>query len=316
MDDKLDRTDKMDYERRLMSKAVWYYYIENYTQQHISNLLGVSRSKVINLLERARQTGAIRFTVQQDSSRRMAMEEKLAARYGLTDTFIVPRADTLASPNDSIAQAAAMYILHRAEENAFINIGYGDTTSHILNYLATAAHLPLNAVSLTGGVNYYLPNTLSNVFNARLYLIPSPLLLSSGALRDSMRREPDVEEIFRMIPLSSMSVVGIGSMNEQATIVKNGILNKNDFTYLQMQGAVGDILSHFINRQGELVSPDLEGRLMSLPAEQIRSLRNVIGAAGGPGKAEAILAALRGRYLDVLITDEDTAQLLLDAPEP
>lgn len=314
MDDKLDRADKMDYERRLMHKAVWYYYIENYTQQHISNLLGVSRSKVINLLEHARQTGAIRFTVQQDSSRRMAMEEELAKRYGLTDTFIVPRADTLASPNDSIAQAAAMYILHRAEENAFINIGYGDTTSHILNYLATASHLPLNAVSLTGGVNYYLPNTVSNVFNARLYLIPSPLLLSGGALRDSMRREPDVEEIFRMIPLSSMSVVGIGSMNEQATIVKNGILNKNDFTYLQMQGAVGDILSHFINRQGELVSPDLEGRLMSLPAEQIKSLRNVIGAAGGPGKAEAILAALRGGYLDVLITDEDTAQLLLDAP--
>ena len=29
-------------------------------------------------------------------------------------------------------------------------------------------------------------------------------------------------------------------------------------------------------------------------------------------KVEAILAALRGNYLDVLITDEDTAQALLE----
>ena len=119
-----------------------------------------------------------------------------------------------------------------------------------------------------------------------------------------------------MIPLSSMSVVGIGSMNDRATILKNGILNNNDFTFLKMQGAVGDVLSHFLDKNGQLVAPDLEKRLMSTPMEQLKTLENVIGAAGGPDKAEAILAALRGGYLDVLITDEDTAQLLLEAPDP
>ena len=201
MEEKIDRLSRADYEHRLMIKAVWYYYIENYTQQNISHLLGVSRSKVIALLERARQTGIIQFNVQQDSSRRMEMERELLGRYGLRDAFLVPGAATLTNPNESIAQAAAMYILRRAADNAFINMGYGDTTSRILNHLATAAQLPLNVVSLAGGVNYYLPNMNSNVFNARLYLIPSPLLLSSAGLRDSLRREPDVEEIFRMIPL-------------------------------------------------------------------------------------------------------------------
>ena len=303
MDEKLDRFNKADYEHRLMVKAVWYYYIENYTQQSISHLLGVSRSKVITLLERARQLGLIQFNVQQDSSRRMEMERELLGRYGLRDAFLVPGAATLTNPNESIAQAAA------------INMGYGDTTSRILNHLATAAQLPLNVVSLAGGVNYYLPNMNSNVFNARLYLIPSPLLLSSAGLRDSLRREPDVEEIFRMIPLSSLSVVGIGSMNDRATIVKNGILNQNDFTFLKMQGAVGDVLSHFLDKNGNVVSHGMEGRLMSTSMDQLKTLDNVIGAAGGPDKAEAILAVLRGGYLDVLITDEDTSQLLLDAPD-
>lgn len=316
MEERLDKIDKLDYEHILMVKAVWYYYIESYTQQNISKLLGVSRSKVISLLERARQTGVIQFNVRQESSRRMQLEQDMIARFGLSDVFIVPGASTLTSPNESIAQAAAMYILRRAEDNAFINMGYGDTTSRILNHLATAAQSPLNVVSLTGGVNYYLPNTRSNVFNARLYLIPSPLLLSSGELRQSLRQEPDVGEIFRMIPLSSMSVVGIGSMNDQATILKNGILNQNDFTFLKMQGAVGDVLSHFLDKNGNPISIELEDRLMSTPLEELRKLDNVIGVASGARKAEAILAALRGGYLDVLITDEDTAKLLLEAPEP
>ena len=307
--------NRSEYERALAVKTAWYYYIENYTQQDISRLLGVSRAKVIALLERARQTGVIQFTIRQEGAYRMQVEQSLIARFHLSDAFVVPGAGTLPNLKESIAQAAAMYILRRAEPNAFINIGYGDTTSRILNHLATAAQLPLNVVSLAGGVNYYLPNMNSNVFNARLYLIPSPLLLSSAGLRDSLRREPDVEEIFRMIPLSSMSVVGIGSMNNRATIVKNGILNQNDFTFLKMQGAVGDVLSHFLDKNGNVVSHDMEGRLMSTSMDQLKTLDNVIGAAGGPDKAEAILAVLRGGYLDVLITDEDTAQLLLDAPD-
>ncbi len=316
MDEKANRLSKAEYEHRLMTKAVWYYYIENYTQQNISHLLGVSRSKVISLLERARQAGVIQFSVQQDSSRRMEMERDLLSRYGLRDAFLVPGADTLTDPNESIAQAAAMYILRRVSDNTYINMGYGDTTSRILRHLATSSQIPLNMVSLAGGMNYYLPNTNSNVFNVRLHLIPSPLLLSSATLRDSLRREPDVEQVFRMIPLSSMSVVGIGSMNDRATIVQNGILNNNDFTFLKMQGAVGDVLSHFLDKNGRVVAPDLEGRLMSTPMDQLRTLDNVIGAAGGPAKTEAILSVLRGGYLDVLITDENTAQRLLDAPDP
>lgn len=306
-----DRMDKTEYDRALMVKAVWYYYIENYTQQRISQLLGVSRSKVIALLETARQTGVIQFNVCQGDGSRMQAERTLISRFGLKDAFIVPGSSTLPSPNESIAQAAAMYILRRAEENAFINMGYGDTTSRILNHLATAAQSPINLVSLSGGVNCYLPNMHSGVFNARLYLVPSPLLVSARSVRDALQREPDVEEIFRMVPLSSMTVVGIGSMEDDATIISNGLLSKNDFTVLKMQGAVGDLLSHFMDKNGAPISADLEDRLISLSLDGLRQLENVIGVAGGPGKTDAILAALRGKYLDVLITDEDTALRLL-----
>lgn len=302
---------RIDYDNILMVKTAWYYYMENYTQQNISNLLGISRAKVISLLERARQSGVIQFRIRQDGDRRMKLEQDLISRFGLNDVFTVPGGSTLAELNESIAQAAAMYIIRRLDEGAFLNIGYGDTTSRILNHLAMAAEKPLNLVSLTGGVGYYLPNANSSVFNARLHLIPSPLLLSSQEITEALRREPGVQEIYRMIPLSSMSVVGIGSMSDEATVIKNGILSPNDFTVLTLQGAVGDILSHFLTKNGEPVAMAQENRLMSTPLDDLRKLENVIGAAGGPSKVDAILAVLRGGYLDVLITDEDTATALL-----
>ena len=61
----------MDYEEALMIKTAWYYYLENMTQQKISELLGISRIRVIKLLEKARQTGIIQFKIREDSASRM-----------------------------------------------------------------------------------------------------------------------------------------------------------------------------------------------------------------------------------------------------
>lgn len=302
---------KTDYEQILMVKTAWYYYMENYTQQSISELLGISRAKVINLLEKARQTGVIQFNIRQDSDHRMKLEQDLIKRYGLNDVFTVPGGETLPNLRESIAQAAAMYIAKRCGENAFINMGYGQTTSMILNHLASMVEKPINVVSLTGGVNFYLPNAYPGVFNARLYLIPSPLFISDKSAHDFICREPSLEEIFRLIPLSSMSVVGIGSMDNDATIVKNGVFSENDFLYLRMQGAVGDVLSRFVDKNGTAMDMPMHEHLVGTSLEKLKDLQNVVGVAGGPNKVEAIRAVLRGGYLDVLITDEDTAEALL-----
>ena len=110
-----------------------------------------------------------------------------------------------------------------------------------------------------------------------------------------------------MVRLATMTVVGIGGMNNDATIISNGILNPSDFLYLSMQGAVGDILTHFFDKDGNPIHSDIEERLLSTPLDTLKELNHVIGVSGGPGKVEAIRAALRGGYLDVLITDEETA---------
>ena len=302
----------MNYEEILMIKTAWYYYLENMTQQKISDLLGISRMRVIKLLEKARQTGVIQFKLRQDSAARMQIEKKLTEQYGLKDVFVVPANPNDEDRNDTIAKAAAMYISDRLTDNSFINLGYGDTLSRVLNNLATMMEQPISCVSLTGGVNYYLPNTRSNVFNAKLYLIPAPLMVSSKEMVTAMRSESSIKEISRMVMLSSLTVVGIGAMNDRATVLKSGILNQNDFLYLKMQGAVGDVLCHFVNKDGELVHTNVEDRLISTPLSTLKELDNVIGVAAGTEKVEAIRATLNGKYLDILITDEETALKLME----
>ena len=302
----------MNYEESLMIKTSWYYYFENMTQQQIADVLGISRLRVIKLLEKARETGIIQFKLRQDGVDRIQLEKTLMERYGLKDVFVVPAMPGRTEVNENIAKAAAMYVRDRLSENSFINIGYGDTPSRVLNSLATMAQEPISCVSLTGGVNYYLPDTRSNVFNAKLYLMPAPLLASSKEMADAMRQEASVQEISRMVRLGH----GIGdryrSHARTATIIKSGILSKNDFLYLSMKGAVGDVLSHFINKDGELVESPVEDRLISTSLTTLRELKNVIGVAAGEAKVEAIRATLRGKYLDVLITDEPTATILAE----
>ena len=305
----------MDYEEELMGKVAWHYYMQDMTQQKISDLLGISRMRVVKLLDKARKSGIIQFKIRQDSISRMEVEQRLAARYGLKDVFVVPLAPG-DEVNDSIAKAASMYISDRLPENGFINMGYGDTPRKVLNYLASSAERTISCVSLTGGVNYYLPNAQSGVFRAQLYLIPAPLLASTPELAEATRAEHSVQDIARMAKLSDVTVVGIGSMSDEATIVASNILTKNDFLYLRRQGAVGDILSHFIDANGRPVDAEIDQRMISTPLEDLRELRNVIGVAGGPGKVEAIRAVLNGRYVDALITDEQTANALLEEVSP
>lgn len=299
-----------DYEKSLMIKISWYYYMENLTQQAIADHLGISRMRVIKLLDKARQTGIVQFRISSSFDTRHTLETKLIERYHLKDCYVVPTNPDASGVNDTIAKAASIYVSNHATDNCYINFGYGETSSRTIEYLAKILETSASFVSLTGGVGYYLSNSKSNIANARLYLIPAPLIMSSKEMADALKEENSVKEISNMIQLASMTIVGIGAMNNESTILKSSILGHNDFLLLSMKGAVGDIICHFIDKDGNLVDTDIDSRLVCVSLDKLNQLENVIGVAAGKHKVSAITSALKGGYLDILITDESTAELL------
>ena len=295
----------------LATKAAWYYYMEDNTQAQIAEVMGVSRAKVIRLLEEARAQGIVQFSFRKNDSQRVSAEQLLIDRFGLKDAFVVPTPLDSSAINQSIAQGAAHYVSDHLREDGYLNIGYGDTVSRMLSFLAKNREESLNVVSLTGGVSYYLPTVGTTAYSMHLFLTPSPLVVSSRQVRDALLDEKSLQDVSTMTEYADMSVVGIGAAVEGATVLRNGILNEGELTVLKMQGAVGDVLNHFMDKDGNLIQTEIEDRVISTDLDKLRQLKNVVGVAGGKDKVTAIKAVLNGGYLNVLITDSDTAAELL-----
>ncbi|TLG81019.1 sugar-binding transcriptional regulator [Vagococcus zengguangii] len=303
--------DKNDfYNYSLLTKVAWLYYIEEMTQKDIGEQLGLSRIKIIKMLEEARIKNIVQFKFSTFDRLKIEAEKKLIKKYNLKDVYIAPSFSN-DDENNTLSLAAAMYIDDLIKDNTYISMGYGKTVSKVLNNLANLSEKDISIISLTGGVAPYLPNNQSKVFNAKLYLLPTPLFMSSKETAKNIRKELAVKEILDMATLSKLSVVGIGGMDDEATVLESHILNNNDFIKLKMQGAVGDILMHFIDSNGNLVQSEIEEKLVSTNLDDLKTHENVIGVAAGREKITAIKAALIGKYIHTLITDEETAQLLI-----
>ena len=280
----------------LATKAAWFYYMENYTQHQIAEAMGLSRAKVIRLLEDAKTDGIIQFNFRKDDSTRVSLEKNLIAAYGLNDAFVVPTPLNEAALTHTISRAAALYVSDHLRPGGYLNIGYGDTVSSMLGYLAKEHEDPINVVSMTGGVSYYLPSVSSTAYAMHLFLIPSPLIVSSSEVRDALLGEKSIQEIYAMTEHADMSVVGIGAAVEGATVLRNGIIRESELAILKMQGSVGDVLNHFYDSEGNPITTEIENRTISTDIEKLRTMKN---------------AVLRGGYLNVLVTDSKTAEELL-----
>ena len=78
------------------------------------------------------------------------------------------------------------------------------------------------------------------------------------------------------------------------------------------KGAVGDILGYFFDAEGQVI-PDMKihDELIGLTLNTLKTIPTVIGVAGGVNKAEAIAAAMKGGYINALVTDQETAAAIV-----
>ncbi|GAB2026118.1 sugar-binding transcriptional regulator [Lactovum odontotermitis] len=301
---------KEEYHNTQLYKIAWLYYIEEMTQASIASQLGINRVRVVKLLEEAREKKIVSFHFSTLNRETLSIEKKLINKFGLKDVFIAPWSDD-DNLSESLGQAAAMYLDDLIKDDLSVGIGYGETISYFLQSLARLTDKKISILSLTGGVSPYLSQVNGQTSCLKYSLIPSPLIMSSEKIAREIRKESPVKEVLDLAQNASIIVTSLGGMNNDATVAQNGLISKEEFSSLRKNQAVGDILMHFINKDGEIVSPEIEGRLISLPLESIRKKKNIVVVAGGKAKVQMIQAAIRNGYVNYLITDEETANLLL-----
>ena len=113
-----------------------------------------------------------------------------------------------------------------------------------------------------------------------------------------------------------MAVVGLGSTNpELSAQFRTGHITYEDAKRLRSEGAVGDICGRYIDIQGNQCHTALSDRMIAVTLEDLKKIPVVVGVASGQMKTDIITGALRGRYIDVLVTDEEAAVSVLEMTE-
>jgi lsr operon transcriptional repressor len=201
-----------------------------------------------------------------------------------------------------------------------LGVGWGETVSRVIAATNFGAVGPVHMVTLTGGVEGYLPTILSSkgevsaesseVTSATV--IPTPIMASTPALAAALRDEPTVQQVLKQACGVEHALVGVGTPAPDATIVHMGYLNPADVRGLRERGVVGDILGQFFDADGNVVELPIHDRRIGIELSDLVHVPKVVGVAGGLHKAQAILGALHGGFLDVLVTNELVAIRLLE----
>jgi lsr operon transcriptional repressor len=295
----------------LLAHVAWYYYNDGLTQGDIAERLGLSRIKVSRMLDKGRQSGLIEVQINSPYEGCLRLQKDLVSAFGLVEARVIPSLDE-APAGPRIGLAAARYVARRLERHDLLAIGWGKAVTTALRHLSSAlVRNDISLVSLTGGVTAYMDGVGSPGQRANVYLIPAPLRVSSPAFAEMLRNEPYVRNVMAMALTARTALIGVGAVDRTASLVRDGYCTPDEIELFSRQGAVGDILGYFYDRNGALLSLDLHRLVVSTPIEELRRIPTIIASAAGPEKVEPILGALRGRLVNILITDETTAAEIL-----
>jgi lsr operon transcriptional repressor len=308
----------------LLLRAAWYYYKDELTQDEIARRLSMSRASVGRLLDRARRVGLVSINLNTEHLDAFELSGELRKVFGLAKALVVP--DDEKEPfdhhalNARVGLGGAQFMSTHLRPGASLGVGWGETVSRAIAATSFGAVGPVHMVTLTGGVEGYLQTILSskgelatdpaNLTSATV--IPSPIMASTSALAAALREEPTIQEVLRQARAVEYALVGVGTPTADATIVHMGYLTGEDSRGLRERGVVGDILGQFFDASGHVVDLPIHDRRIGIELADLRCIPKVVGVAGGEHKAEAILGALHGGFLDVLVTNELAAMRLLE----
>jgi DNA-binding transcriptional regulator LsrR (DeoR family) len=312
----------MSYNIKLMVKVSNLYYKDSLTQEEVSEKLKISKYQVNRILKKAISSGIVQINIIDPTINISNLEVELEKKFGLKRAIVVENYGLSdIELKSKLGNAAANFLIEIIKGGDIIGVSWGTTINTVIDQLPSKINKEVEVVQITGGSHqlsvdlncHDITRRLAKKFNAEPKLLYAPAILDSKELHKLLLQEKSIKETFEFFDRVTVALVGIGAMYPKivSTLVKTGHINEEDFKSLKEHNAVGDVFSHFFNIDGKICDSSLKGRLVAMPVEVLLKVPYSIGVAGGRVKAEAILGALRGRYINILITDNTAAEKIL-----
>jgi DNA-binding transcriptional regulator LsrR (DeoR family) len=312
---------------RLLVKVAHLYYERGLTQPLIAAQLKISQARVSRLLKLASDKGIVRTTVHVPDGIFTELEDALEQRYGLAQVVV---ADTGRATDEEVIQAlapaAASFLESAVPGNEVVGISsWSETLLAAVEKMRTVDRSRTeHVVQIVGGLGpptsqgfaTRLIEGLARACRARPLYLLGPGVVGTSSARQTLLRDPHFAEVVSFYDRLSMVLVGIGSLARPSRLLRESIavISAGTQEELRARGAVGDICLRFFDEDGKSVGSSLDARVLGISAEQIKKSPGKVAVAGGSRKFSAIRGALRGGWVDTLITDVGVAQRLLREP--
>ncbi len=307
-------------ELNLAIRAAWLHYAGGMTQAEVARRLGIPGVKAHRLITRANLEGLVRVSIEGDIVECVELEHRLAERYGLAHAEVAPDLADEAMPLRALGIAGAAFLSREIDRGAarLIGVGHGRTLAACVDRLPRRpARTDLRFVSLLGGLTRNLSanphdtmHRLAEKTGAEAYVMPVPFFANTLEDRAVMLAQRGVADVFALAARTDLKLVGIGTVEAEASLVLTGMISPAEIAEVKATGAAGEMLGHFFDAGGAPVATAMSARTVSLPLDRLEATR-IVAVAGGRIKTAAIRAVLHSRRLTGLVTDERTARALL-----
>lgn len=314
----------MDDNVRLLTKVATLYYRNRETQEAIAARLGLSRQTVGRYLKRAEEQGIVEIHIQSPLLFATELENRLEEAFGLAEAIVVvPPADTDEAVKEALGEAAAAFLQRRVHNGDIIGVSWSSTLLECARHLERGLPRRVTVVQMNGSMDRssystraeYIIDRIARAFGGEAVTLVVPMLVERIDIKTSLLSDSRIVAALDMAGRANVALFGVGDVSERSSLYNAGYVDDTMLARLRAAGAVGDICGRFYDVQGRPCISEINERTLAVELETLRSKALSVAVAGTARKVDAILGALRGRYCNVLITDEEAARALITRKE-
>ena len=301
------------------ARAGWLYYIAGRTQEDIAQILNISRPAAQRLVSLCRTEGLISFRMNHPIADCMDLAARLRDRFGLQHCDIAPADGSSETAASGVASLGGLLIERwlRSRKSLVMALGTGRSMRASIERVSPMSCPLHRLVSLVGTISpdgsasrFDTLVKLAEITKAQHFPMPLPLYVSSAEERAQLIEIESVRRIRAIASEADLWLMGISQIGDDAVLYRDGFMTRSELLELVRAGAVGEVTGWAFDAEGRILVQGLNQRVTSVPPEP-GSDRLRICIAHGTAKVAPLRAALAGRIVNGLITDEDTARALL-----
>lgn len=304
---------------RLLVKVCDLYYNKNFSQQQIASSLQLSRPTVSRMLVSAREKGIVKISVSNlETIQHWELERRLEKKYGLKEVLLVDSKSSDAGQKEILGMAAAQYLESIITNGQMVGVSMGSTLLEIVSHIGQPEPRHITVVPLVGGMGQLrmelhsnnLAERLANAYGGRVFPLHAPARVSSPMIRDELMREKSLAKTLKMMKKLDIALLGIGCPYKSSSIRATGYYKMNEMEMLEKNKVAGDICMQFFDENGDTSRFQKDNNVIGIDIHRLGEIPYAVGVAGGPDKIDAIRGAIKGGYINILITDIQCAEKL------